>query len=313
MLSDALSYRELRQGKDGVPKASDARPVVLEATDDADMATPNDAAVSARADLEGRLREAQMGVDRLQKIPIDSCECVQGFEQKLAEAIAVRDAVLREKRAAKPLVWRLNGAQRAVGRTERAKSKVASELEELVAQQVDWEQRLAQKRAELEAADAVHVAAMAALAAVRAEAADGGSVEAPTSRGPLTPNAAYDFLQGLGSQLHEIPQAVAAGNLEAAVCAMQQQVQAMVQALRPEAAQQSEAANSSEVEAPPVAGNTVGHRPPGTAASVSGMVAEGEALALDQPVAPIGHRPLGTEEAAASLAAEARSARPRPY
>ena len=94
-LSDPQSYRELRQSQDVVPKASDAKPVVLVAADDADMATPNDAAVSAGADLEGRLGEAQAEVARWQTIPVPSRGLVPGFEQHLAEAIAARYAVVR--------------------------------------------------------------------------------------------------------------------------------------------------------------------------------------------------------------------------
>ena len=100
-----------------------------------------------------------------------------------------------------------------------------------------------------------------------------------------------------------MPKAAAAGNLEAALRAALQQVEALL----------PRAVEVAQVEAPLAEGSAVGHRPPGTAAVVSGLVAEGEALAVGQPTGPAGHRPPGTEEIAASLSAEARSLRMRPY
>ena len=308
-LADAKSYRELHaQG----PASKPTDPLQCSAEEggahDADMATSNDPSVVAGADLERRLAEAEAALAKWQAIPPSSRMLVQGYDQHLAAAVDAKEALLREKRAAKPWLWRLKGAQRIAAKAERAKSKISGEVDELLAQQMDLEERLSRKRSELEAARVAHEEAVASLAAVRAEAAEDASAEAPASQGPLISAAAADIVQGLVNQLGEMPKAAAAGNLEAALRAALQQVEALL----PRAAQ-DKAVEVAQVEAPLAEGSAVGHRPPGTAAVVSGLVAEGGALEVGQPPGPAGHRPPGTEEIAASLSAEARSLRMRPY
>ena len=309
-LADAKAYREL-QTQEAASKPADAEPVGagLADADDAEMVPSCDPAAPAAApsaELEHRLSEAQATVAKWEAIPLASRELVDCFEQRLAEAVAARDAVLREKRAAKPWVWRLKGAERTVARAERSKTRVATEIDELLAQRVDLEQRLADKRAELESARVTHEEAVASLALVRSEAASDDSLGIHTSSGP--PDSAADILQGLVSQLDGIPRAVAAGNLDAALRAVQQQVQALLPT----------AVHEDAPDCRPPAGvlvtdSGVGNRPPGTAAAASAMAAEAEAMALGEPAAAIGHRTPGTEEVAAAMAVEARAARTTPY
>ena len=111
-------------------------------------------------------------------------------------------------------------------------------------------------------------------------------------------SAASVVIKGLLSQLGELPKAAAAGNLEAAL----QAALAQANALLPAAAQ----GDAAEVL-------VVGHRPPGTAAAASALVAEGEAAANGVDPHDTGHRPPGTEDVAAAMAIEARAMRAHPY
>jgi hypothetical protein len=184
--------------------------------------------------LEGRLAGAQAVLSKLEGIPEASRELVTGFDERLAAAKAERDAVLRERRDAKPWVWRLKGAEKAAARAERAKDKVALEIDSITAQQVALAEQLECKHADLKKAMAAHEEATAKIVSIRAEVSpqksntvDGGIGVGELGAGSTVGDAA-NVLQGLIAQLQELPKAAAAGNLEVALSAALGQVQVLL-------------------------------------------------------------------------------------
>ena len=79
---------------------------------DVDMASACAADASNTADLDSRLAEAEATVAKWEAIPATSRELLPGFEERLAGAREARDVVLRERRAARPWMWRLLAAER---------------------------------------------------------------------------------------------------------------------------------------------------------------------------------------------------------
>ena len=297
VIADAKAYREL-QLQEAPSKAVEVVQVCGGQAEagDIDMGSASQASTDTASGLESRLAGADAAVARWEAIPAASRELVPGFEQHLAAAREARDAVLQEKRAAKPWIWRLKGAERLAARAERCKKKVAEEIDSLLAQQLELEQRPVAKHAEMEAAHVAHAEAAASVATVRAEAATYNSSAAGETQRPST--AAADIIQGLVSQLGELPRAAASGNWEAALRSVVEQAQALRSVVEQSPDPSMVDAGSKQQQQQQQVAIT-GHRPPGTHAAVSAMVAEGEAITLDGTPAPMGHRPPGTEECAA--------------
>jgi hypothetical protein len=182
------------------------------------------------SDLEKRIGDAQGAVAKLEAIPEASRDLFKDFEERLASARTARDVLLRERRDAKPWIWRLKGAEKATSRAEKAKTKAVEAVDEILAQQLALGQLLDSKRALLEKAHAAHVEALANVAAIRAEAAggkaDAGHVCAP--RAGVSAEEVARVVAGLVGQLNELPKAVAAGNFEAALKAALSQAQALL-------------------------------------------------------------------------------------
>ena len=172
VIADAKAYREL-QLQEAPAKAVEVVQVCGGQAEagDIDMGSASQASTDTATDLESRVAGADAAVARWEAILAASRDLVPGFEQHLAAAREARDAVLQEKRAAKPWIWRLKGAERVAARAERCKKKVAEEIDSLLAQQLELEQRLVAKHAEMEAAHVAHAEAAASVATVRAEAA----------------------------------------------------------------------------------------------------------------------------------------------
>jgi len=297
VIADAKAYREL-QLQEAPSKAVEVVQVCGGQAEagDIDMGSASQASTDTASGLESRLAGADAAVARWEAIPAASRELVPGFEQHLAAAREARDAVLQEKRASKPWIWRLKGAERLAARAERCKKKVAEEIDSLLAQQLELEQRPVAKHAEMEAAHVAHAEAAASVATVRAEAATYNSSAAGETQRPST--AAADIIQGLVSQLGELPRAAASGNWEAALRSVVEQAQALRSVVEQSPDPSMVDAGSKQQQQQQQVAIT-GHRPPGTHAAVSAMVAEGEAITLDGTPAPMGHRPPGTEECAA--------------
>jgi hypothetical protein len=173
-------------------------------------------------ELGKRLADAQTAVAKWEGIPEASRDLFPDFEERRAGARAALEELSRERRAAKPWLWRLKGAEKTAARAEKATAKASEEVDAMLAQQMALAERLEAKRADLEEARTAHEGALATVASIRAEAAaqdnePGQQGNAATADGSSLSGDVVKAVLGLVHQLNELPKAAAAGNLEDAI------------------------------------------------------------------------------------------------
>ena len=170
-------------------------------------------------DLEKRIVDAQGAVAMWEGIPEASRDLFPDFQERLARARSALDALVQERRAAKPWVWRLEGAERTAARAEKARAKASEDVENIV-----------------------HEEALAAFTAIRAEVAEHKS-DGPNG-GMAAAGFTVDMVLGLIKQLSEMPNAAVSGNFEAALQAALGQAQSSLPAAVDGSAAQAAMRNS---------------------------------------------------------------------
>ena len=208
------------------PAAMEIDEMVVDVEADAAEAT------AAADTLESRLQDAEQAVKELEAVGPAAKAGLHGFAEHLSTAVAraedLRMQLQSERKAAKPLHWQLVEVQGKLKSKKAAHEKGKAAQTKLHKEKEDLEARTAENLVDVEdAAQAVQLAE-AAVAAVQAEIAkavpptDRAGGQAPKQGTDLTSTA-----QGMAEQLAAFPNAVAAGDAEAAFGVLQEQMAAL--------------------------------------------------------------------------------------
>ena len=176
--------------------------------------------------LAGRLESAQDRIRELEAIGVHARAVIQNYDGLLADAVRERDQLVREKRAQRPVQWRLVQVERhakskaaQVHKCSEALRALRKDLEALQGNVVNKEEELQRLRSEQSSADA-------AVASVHTEIAAGCSRKNPADNVPSAD--VRGFACGLCQQIEALPNAIEAGNAVAAVEAVRKQMQSLL-------------------------------------------------------------------------------------
>jgi len=185
------------------------------------------------ADLATRLASAKDCVQQLEAMGENARKAFPDFVERLAEARKHRDLLQRERRAARPVRWRLVEAERLAKSKATAVDKASAELDELQLQLEKLQGRVAEQRLALERAKLEREQAEEAVAAVRDEIAREASPQRPEpgQRAAMLIESAATVAKGIAQQVAALPAALAANNAEAALVAIQVQTDALLAAV----------------------------------------------------------------------------------
>ena len=182
------------------------------------------------ADLATRLASAKDCVQQLESMGEAAWRAFPDFVERLAEAKGRRDLFQRERRASRPVRWRLVEAERLAKGKAAAVDKASAELDDLQLQLERLQGRVAEQRLALARAKLEREQAEEAVAAVRDEIAREASPQGaePGQRTAMLINSAVAVAKGIAQQVAALPAAFAANNAEAAMVAIQVQTDALL-------------------------------------------------------------------------------------
>ena len=208
-----------------------------------------------------RLASAKDCVLQLESMGEAARKAFPDFVERLAEARNHRDILLRERRAARPVRWRLVEAERLAKGKATAVDKTSAGLDELQLQLEKLQCRVAEQQLMLARSKREREQAEEAVAAVRNEIAREASPQRPEAgqRAASLAESAAAVARGIAQQVAALPTALATNNAEAALVAIQVQTDALLAAVL-------QAGEQGATVAPP--GTSGGDAPPAAAAGM---------------------------------------------
>ena len=171
--------------------------------------------VESSLSLHQQLEKAKRRVAAMEAVGEDARDGVPDFELLLRDARDRRDQLQKERRAARPVQWRLVEAESVSKSKSDALEKANKRRAELAQEQERVRDAIASADLEIQHARQALSEADSALAAVRAELA--------ADIKPFEDEQLVRSVEGLGHQLSSLRAAAMAGNLEVALAAVESQ------------------------------------------------------------------------------------------
>ena len=226
----AAQQRELAELRDKVSKgpctaASPDEPAIVGA--DVDMDTSNDDS----ATLQQKLDSAQKRVQELESVGSVAQATIPEFDKILEAARENRNRLVQERRASRPVQWRLVAAEQQAKEKAARVSTCRKDLAALRGEHETLTAKISQMEIDLQKSMAELCQADGAVAAVRDEIArESRLVGKPPPAGDVSDCVvgAVATVQGLAQQINALPAAVATHNAPDAVRAIQAQLQAVL-------------------------------------------------------------------------------------
>ena len=157
---------------------------------------------------------------------------IPNYAEALDSARANRDQLQRERKASRPVRWRLVEAQGSAKSKADHLDKAHKKMDALQAQHDELQGKVAEQKLEIARANQALLEADSAVAKILEEIADESRAVADTQ--PVrTTQQVMGAVEGLAMQVQALPSAMAARNAEAAISAIQQQIAALLSSLRP--------------------------------------------------------------------------------
>ena len=192
-----------------------------------------------------QLESARRKVSELEAIGDAAREEIPGFEGVLDAAREKRDQLQRERKASRPVHWRLVEAQRQAKTKAEALDKSQKKLDHLRQEHDKIQANIATQETELVKAQLALTEADSAVAAIYQEFA---AETKPAADGTL--KATVAAAEGLAKQVDALPAALQSSNAEAAVIAIQKQIFSLLANLRDDTSGVGEAVNTGDIGTP---------------------------------------------------------------